>query len=351
MTLPDFGEFSVYLYVQRRLKRDNVYKSRYNLVRGWFGDKPFDLKTALQFLSHLETERKSAPETLNHYRDLLMKIEDFLDLPHEKRFMHRTAPYRKRRKIPKVIHEDQFMKILQTHPKRSRSQAEVDLRMDSALIFIYTTGVRNGEACGLKWDDVQPDRVIVRRASPFEEETKNKEDRSLPITGYLYERLMKLPRYPHGFVFGSRQGPMYRETLNKELKERLKVLGMEGTIDRIHELRHSCGTILAENGIPVEKIKEYLGHKEISSTMIYIHMNIDQLRECSERAPLNQGYMSLATAQKILERTRKAFEKSPFTVSLVEVMKGWFRIDVIDSRIVSQSPELLRTPSAVPQDK
>lgn len=342
--IPEFVDFAVYLYVQRRLKRDDTYKSRYGVLKNWFGDQEFTLQNSLKFLSYLELERKSAPETLNHYRDLLMKIEIYLDLPYDKRFMHKTAPFKKRRKIPKVIHEDKFRAVLDAHPVRSREQAVVDLRMDAALEFIYTLGVRNGEACGLKWEDVQNDRVIIR-------DTKNGEDRQLPIATQLYEKMMKLPRFPHGYVFGSRQGPMYRETLNNELKARLKMLGWEGLVDRIHELRHSCGTILAEKNINPFKIKEYLGHKDISSTMLYVHMNINALKECSERAPLNEGTMSLDTARTMSDQFRRQFDNTPFTVSIREVEKGRFVIEIIDTRIFSQRPSELRISSVPTEEK
>lgn len=43
---------------------------------------------------------------------------------------------------------------------------------------------------------------------------------------------------------------------------------------RFHDLRHSCATLLISKNVPLEKIKEWLGHADIKTTEKYAHMNI-----------------------------------------------------------------------------
>ena len=43
---------------------------------------------------------------------------------------------------------------------------------------------------------------------------------------------------------------------------------------RFHDLRHSCATLLISKGIPLEKIKEWLGHADITMTERYAHLDV-----------------------------------------------------------------------------
>lgn len=46
-----------------------------------------------------------------------------------------------------------------------------------------------------------------------------------------------------------------------------------------HWLRHSYGTYLVKSGCPIEKVKELMGHSDLSTTMIYVHISKDDLHE------------------------------------------------------------------------
>lgn len=42
---------------------------------------------------------------------------------------------------------------------------------------------------------------------------------------------------------------------------------------RLHDLRHSCATLLVQNKVPIKDIQIWLGHSNIQTTMIYTHMD------------------------------------------------------------------------------
>ena len=42
---------------------------------------------------------------------------------------------------------------------------------------------------------------------------------------------------------------------------------------RLHDLRHSCATLLIQNKVPVKDIQIWLGHSNIQTTIIYTHMD------------------------------------------------------------------------------
>jgi hypothetical protein len=54
---------------------------------------------------------------------------------------------------------------------------------------------------------------------------------------------------------------------------------------RFHDLRHTFGTQMAAAGVPMRTLQEWLGHRDIKTTMIYAdYQASDQERELVERA-------------------------------------------------------------------
>ena len=45
----------------------------------------------------------------------------------------------------------------------------------------------------------------------------------------------------------------------------------------IHSLRHTCASRLARAGVPIVVVKEWLGHKDIQTTLRYVHMDTSAL--------------------------------------------------------------------------
>jgi integrase len=60
---------------------------------------------------------------------------------------------------------------------------------------------------------------------------------------------------------------------------------------RFHDLRHSCATMLLAKGVPLEKIKEWLGHSDIKMTERYAHMNVSLAK--GEMADIMSGMIRL----------------------------------------------------------
>jgi len=63
--------------------------------------------------------------------------------------------------------------------------------------------------------------------------------------------------------------PNFITVKHKELLEKHKLPHV-----RFHDLRHSCATLLISKGISLEKIKEWLGHADITTTERYAHLNV-----------------------------------------------------------------------------
>ena len=131
--------------------------------------------------------------------------------------------------------------------------------------------------------NVKGERVTIKK-----DKAKNKSSlRTYPLIPFLKERLLEAKKQQEenrklcgraynkeylGYVcvdvIGNLIKPNYvSSTFGKLLaKNNLRHI-------RFHDLRHTCASLLLANGVPMEQVKEWLGHSEISTTVdIYGHL-------------------------------------------------------------------------------
>ena len=70
---------------------------------------------------------------------------------------------------------------------------------------------------------------------------------------------------------------MSRQGFWKMLKGYAKSAGITGDITP-HTLRHSFAAHLIQNGADVKSVQEMLGHADISTTQVYLHLNSNKIR-------------------------------------------------------------------------
>ena len=77
------------------------------------------------------------------------------------------------------------------------------------------------------------------------------------------------------------------KSLNHTINRNLKIIAKLAQINKTlihHMARHTCATtVLLENGVTIEEVKEWLGHVDISSTMVYAKVTSTQKRKTLDR--------------------------------------------------------------------
>ena len=152
------------------------------------------------------------------------------------------------------------------------------LRHRTCLTLIYSCGLRLREATHLKVNQVDSKRMVIHI-----QQAKGKLDRYVPLpksTLLIIREHYKTHRNPV-FVFpapgraGIREAtsnrPLPDSSVQTVFKKSLKQVGIHKDA-HVHTLRHSYATHLLEDGVDIRIISEYLGHKNIESTMIYTHL-------------------------------------------------------------------------------
>lgn len=88
-----------------------------------------------------------------------------------------------------------------------------------------------------------------------------------------------------GPIFRSRQGsrPITRSRLDQLMKAYCAEAGLGAAKSHMHALKHSCGTHLAERGATPQEIQDWLGHRDSSSTDVYMHFSPGRRKASYER--------------------------------------------------------------------
>ena len=176
--------------------------------------------------------------------------------------------------------------------RRFLDEAESD-RFKALWYVLVTTGLRPGEALGLKWEDWDRNRLSVRRALvrvPGQgwnlEDTKTRRSRVVALpemtiraleehrTRQKRERLQLGSRYvDRGLIFARHTGePLESNNLKKRyFKPILEAAGLPDM--RLYDLRHTAATLRLVNGEHPKVVQEMLGHASITLTMdTYSHV-------------------------------------------------------------------------------
>jgi len=165
----------------------------------------------------------------------------------------------------------------------------------TALILAIYSGLRRGELCGLKWQDIDFEGKIisVRRTLQYlasiglyEKEPKTKSSlRSLKLPDEIFHLLREHKswqdeqRTAHGtawedndYILTQQDGkPMHPDTLTDFFSRLAKKLDLPKGIS-FHSLRHTSATLLIAGGMSPRTVASRLGHAQVSTTMnIYSH--------------------------------------------------------------------------------
>jgi integrase/recombinase XerD len=143
------------------------------------------------------------------------------------------------------------------------------------LELLYGAGLRAGELCTLRPQDVQLDARYLRCRG------KGMKERVVPIGR---EAVRRLRAYLDGakagdYLFPGRfaDRPMNRLTVWRLVKRAARAAGLRGRVFP-HALRHSFATHLIEGGAELRSVQELLGHASVATTQIYTHVDPKRLR-------------------------------------------------------------------------
>jgi integrase/recombinase XerD len=189
-------------------------------------------------------------------------------------------------RVPKAMAWQDIEKILAVID-RSTPQGKRDYAL---LRLLATYGIRSGQVCALRFDDIDWRRETLRVPG-----AKGGREVLLPLQPSVSEALVDYlragrPAWPFREIFLRVRAPMgpLRGTLTNVIKPYARKAGVSGPLGP-HAWRHACATRLLAHGHPLKVIRDLLGHRHIETTFIYTKVDIERLRQAAldwpEEAP------------------------------------------------------------------
>lgn len=212
------------------------------------------------------------------------------------------------------------------------------------LLMVYT-GLRRGEAMALRWSDIDLERgtLVVQReivkvagGTVYQSPKTKNSNRLVPFGDALksiliqhHQRQEVIIKKTKGYknqdlVFARETGaPYYPDSFRKILHRILKKAGLENV--RVHDLRHTCATLLMLSGVNPKVVQEILGHSNVNVTLgIYSHTMPSM--KLSAAASLSNFVFASKPEKKEPEKTESGAEEKS--------------IEIISADELTEEPEL-----------
>jgi len=170
------------------------------------------------------------------------------------------------------------------------SATEDGFRNYMMAVVLWSTGLRSAELCALRWADIDLDQgsLLVRKG-------KGGKQRLL----FLNDRLWDDLRRYHQRLGGDANEPVFCALTNNQhtANSPKRALSQSALVDMIRHhvnrvgitkkvsprtLRHTFATQMLEAGVPIDDIKEMLGHDDETETCIYIHVTVEAAKQLLE---------------------------------------------------------------------
>lgn len=188
-----------------------------------------------------------------------------------------SAPSLERR-LPKVMSLAEIERLL-AQPDPS---TPLGLRDKAMLEVLYATGLRVTELVDLNMNDVDLLEGFVRCMGKGSKErvVPMGEIAVLSLKAYLEQGRSELVTdLEEQALFVNQEGArMSRQSVWKLVKKYARQAEIRKEVTP-HTIRHSFATHLLEHGADIRAVQEMLGHADISTTQIYIHVTKDRLKE------------------------------------------------------------------------
>ena len=192
-----------------------------------------------------------------------------------------------RKPIPVFIEEEGIEKMLKV-----QLDSPADFRDKAILELLYGTGMRVSELCGLNFGDIDFDGHVVTVLG------KRRKQRVIPVIdravdavrSYMMVRddLSSVKTDDRALFISSNGRRIIPASVYRIVARRVSRVS---NVERKgpHTLRHSFATHLLNHGADLEAVRQLLGHESLSTTQVYTHLSVEQLKKVYRNAHPRAG--------------------------------------------------------------
>lgn len=180
-----------------------------------------------------------------------------------------TVPLRgvpmKQTRAERIMSEEEVQALL---------QAPISARNRAFLYLLYAAGLRVSEAVSLKWRDVKPRDNGTVQITVYGKGGKTRVILVPETAAKLLSVVSESDQLPDHFIFHSPHDPtkpLWRSQAHRILKSAAQAAGINPAVS-CHWLRHAHASHALDRGASLVLVKDTLGHADISTTSLYLHV-------------------------------------------------------------------------------
>ena len=140
------------------------------------------------------------------------------------------------------------------------------------LALLYSCSLRVSELINLKWKDIDRSRMIINII-----QAKGNKDRQVGLNDPLIKLLEDYYHEYKSVIYVLNGQGSSRQYSERSVGEVVKQLAFKASIKNknvyTHLIRHTSATHMVENGIDINLIQKLLGHSNVKTTNIYLHIS------------------------------------------------------------------------------
>jgi integrase/recombinase XerD len=281
-------EFAKFCTVERQLSANTVQAYRNDLadyvkwIRGETQRNEAATETLKAYLEHMIADRKLAAATVRRRIACLRAFFRWSSgagaVSDPFQGWRPTLP--RRRRLPRSLSRPEARFLLSC-----RGETTTDETLGVTIRLMISTGLRVGEVCRLRVEDISPDGLSLHvHGKGSRDRVAYVSDAALRTDLSEIFKKRRLAGGPSAALFLNRRGlPIRPQSIRSKLR---RVAGDAGIVRRVtpHMLRHTAATLLIETGVDIRFVQRLLGHSSIATTEIYTHVSDEALRTTLERA-------------------------------------------------------------------
>jgi site-specific recombinase XerD len=212
-----------------------------------------------QFFLHEIKVEKLAPATVNLHISAFKTFFNLVDP--ESKVMEYISKVKHVRHLPIVLTSNEVSALI---------LATRNLKHRAIIEILYSSGVRLQECIDLRVKDIDSEKMLVHihRGKGGKERYTVLSKRALKTLRKYYKAY-----HPHSYLFeGRNNNKVSPRTIDNVIKKASKRAGITKPVSP-HTFRHSFATHLLEQNVNLRVIQKLLGHSNIKTTTIYLHVS------------------------------------------------------------------------------
>lgn len=203
-------------------------------------------------------------ENRNYHKQMVAAIRSFYRLVFQREISLKDIPYpAKVETFPDVLSVEEIQKLLYTI---------INLKHKCMIAIQYSCGLRVSEVINIEFTHIDRDRMLIKIV-----QAKGAVDRYVPLDTKILDLITRYYKAekvkPKKYLFEGQFGGQYTKRSIQEIMKTAKAAAGIKKKGSTHMLRHSSATHRIEAGTDATIIQGILGHKNIKTTLKYMHIS------------------------------------------------------------------------------